>query len=68
MRQNIHRVVNLNVHMVTDRGELLPLVRDQGAILSLDLVCGTSFGVKPSSDDDAVAVNVMLVCFVTAVF
>lgn len=66
--QDVHWVVNLNVHMVTNRGEFLPLVRDRGAVLGLDLVCGASFGVKPPSDDDAVTINVMLVCFVAAVF
>lgn len=68
MRQNIHRVVDLNVHMVTNRGKLLLLVRDHSAILGPDFVCGASFGVKPPSDDDTVAVNVVFVCFVATIF
>ena len=54
--------------MVTNRGKLLLLVRDHSAILGPDLVRGASFGVKPPSDDDAVAINVMFVCFVATIF
>jgi hypothetical protein len=53
--------------MIANCGKLLSLVRDQGTILGLDLVCGTSFGIEPSRDDDAVTVNVMLVCFVATI-
>jgi hypothetical protein len=54
--------------VVTNCGEFLPLVRDQSAVLGLDLVCRASFGVKLSRDDDAVTINVVLVCFVATVF
>jgi len=65
--QDVHRVVDLNVHVITNCGKVLSLVRDQGAILGLDLVRGTSFVIKLSRDDNAVAKNVVLVCFVTTI-
>ena len=43
-------------------------MRDHSTILGLDLVRGASFGVKPSSDDDTVAINVVFVCFVATIF
>lgn len=67
MCQNVHRVVDLNVHMITNCGKLFSLIRDRGAILGFDLVCGTSSGIESSRDDDAVAINVVLVCFVTTI-
>lgn len=53
--------------MITNSRELLSLMRDQGTILGLDLVCGTSFGIEPSRNDDAVTVNIMLVRFVATI-
>ena len=67
MCQNVHRVVNLNVHMIAYRGKLLSLMRDKGAILGLDLVCGTSFDVESPGDDDTVAINIVFVCFVATI-
>ena len=67
MCQNVHRVVDLNVHVITNCGKFLSLVRDQGTIFGLNLVRGAPFAVKLSRDNDAVAINVVLVCFVATV-
>jgi len=53
--------------MITNCGKLLSLIRDDTAILSLDLVCGASSDVELSGDDDAVTINVGLVCFVATI-
>lgn len=65
--QNIHRVVDLNVHVITNCRKILSLVRDQSTVLGLDLVRGASLAVKPPRDDNAVAINIVLVCFVATV-
>jgi len=53
--------------MITNGGKILSLVRDHGAVLGLDLICGASFGVKLSRDDDAVTINVAFKCFIATI-
>lgn len=53
--------------MITDCRKLLSLVRDLGAILGLDLVCGASLAIKAPRNCDAVTVNVVFVCLVAAI-
>ena len=67
MRQNIHRVVDLNVHMIANCRKLLSLVGNEGVVLGLDLIRGGSFEVKSSRDDDLVTINITFVCFVATI-
>ena len=53
--------------MITNCGKFLSLVRDQGTILGFDLVRRASSDIKLSRDNDAVTINVVLVCFVPTV-
>ena len=38
--EDIHRIVDLNIHMVADCGELLPLGRNNSTVFRLDLIRG----------------------------
>jgi hypothetical protein len=59
--QNIHGVVDLNVHMITNCRKFFSLVGNRCAVLGLDLVRGASLGIKLPGDDDTVTIEVVFV-------
>ena len=67
MCQNIHGVVDLNVHMITNCRKFFSLVGNRCAVFGLDLVRGASLGIKPPGDDNTVTIEVALVCFIATI-
>ncbi len=67
MRKYIHRIINLDVHMVADGRQLLPLCGDHLSIPALDLVGRRAFFSEASSDDDAIAIYIMFIRLVALV-
>lgn len=59
--QNVHRVIHLNVHVVANLGQFLPLGRHDLAILTLELVRRSTILGKTTRDDDAVTIGIMLI-------
>ena len=56
MREDIHRVVYLNVHVIADCLQLLALCRDDLAVPILDLVRRSAILGEPTGDNDALAI------------
>ena len=63
LRKDVHGVVNLNIHMVTNGSQLVLLGRDDFAILALDLPRGASLLCEPARNDNALAIFFGLVGF-----
>lgn len=59
--KNIHWVINLDIHVVADRRELISLGRDDSAIFRLDLVRRRAFLRKATRDHNAVAIDIVLI-------
>lgn len=68
LRQDIHRIVHLDVHMVAYLGQLVTLRGNHSPLPALDLVGRSSVLSEPTSNDDAVAVDIMIIRFVTLIF
>lgn len=65
--QDVHRIVNLDIHMVADSLKFLAFCRDDLAIPALDLVRGRALLGEPTSDNNAPAVVFGPVCFLALV-
>jgi hypothetical protein len=68
LRKDVHGIVDLDVHMVTNRREIFALGRDYFTIPTLDLVRRGPFFGETAGDDDTVPIRVILVCFVALIF
>lgn len=67
LRQDIHRIIDLNIHMIANRAQLLALRRHLLSGFRLDLVRRAAVFREAARDDDAVAVDVGPVGFVALV-
>lgn len=62
LSENIHWVVDLNVQVVTNIRQLLSLSRDDLHVLSHDLIRRTACLAELTTNEDALAVHLWLVC------
>ena len=67
LSEDIHGIVDLNVHMVADGLQLLALCRDSPPIPRLDLVRRRAVPREAASYDDALAVLLRFVGFLALV-
>lgn len=64
LSQNIHWIVHLDVHVVTDSGELVLLRRDNlGLIFALDLPAGGAVASEPAGNNNSFTILLWLVGF-----
>ena len=61
LSEDVHGIVDLNIHVVADGLQLLALRRDSPPIPRLDLVRRRAVPREAASDDDALAVLLRLV-------
>ncbi len=67
LREDVHRVVDLDVHVVTDGLQLLALGRNKPPILAPDLVRGRAILGEATGYDNALPVLLRLVRFLSLV-
>jgi hypothetical protein len=63
LRENVHWIIDLNVHMVTYGRQLVLLSGDDLAILGLDLPGGVSFLGEPAGNENTLAIFLGLIGF-----
>ncbi len=68
LRQNIHRIVNLDVHMIANSSELFFLRAYDFAVFAFDLPGRITFLGELASNDDRFPIFLGLVCFFTLIF
>lgn len=56
LRQDIHRIIYLDVHMIAYLRQLVPFRGDDSSVLALDLIGGSSVLGETTGDDDAISV------------
>src|ERR1700691_1194250 len=67
LREDIHRVINLDIHMVANSSQFVLLRGDYLAILALDLPRRASLLREPARNDDTLAVFLGPVGFFTLI-
>ena len=68
LSEDIHRIVNLDVHMIANSSELFFLRANDFAVFAFDLPGRTAFLGELASDDDRFSIFPRLVCFFTLIF
>lgn len=67
LSEDVHRIVDLDVHMVADSLQLLTLRRDDLPVPALDLVRGSAILGEPAGNHDALAIVLRSVRFIALV-
>lgn len=67
LRQDVHRIVHLDVHMVANLGQLVPFRGNDSTVPALDLVGRPSVLSEATGDDDAITVYLVVISFIALI-